>query len=81
MPTNAPTIPPIKDTSVGKDVGFSSRFFRNAELTVAENASRSTRLGCDRCDRPCRQPAFERHGRRPQENLRRYLHARGTIRF
>ncbi|MDP2424995.1 MAG: substrate-binding domain-containing protein [Candidatus Izemoplasmatales bacterium] len=27
--------PAIKDTSVGKDIGFSSRFFRGAELTVA----------------------------------------------
>lgn len=29
--------PAIKDTSVGKDIGFSSRFFRSAELTVSEN--------------------------------------------
>jgi phosphate transport system substrate-binding protein len=29
--------PAIKDTSVGKDIGFASRFFRNAELTVAES--------------------------------------------
>jgi phosphate transport system substrate-binding protein len=28
--------PAIKDTAVGKDVGFASRYFRNAELTVAE---------------------------------------------
>jgi len=28
--------PAIKDTSVGKDVGFASRFFRDAELTVSE---------------------------------------------
>jgi phosphate transport system substrate-binding protein len=29
--------PAVKDTSVGKDVGFSSRYFRNAELTVSES--------------------------------------------
>lgn len=28
--------PAIKDTAVGKDVGFASRYFRSAELTVAE---------------------------------------------
>ena len=29
--------PAVKDTSVGKDIGFSSRFFRNTELDVPSN--------------------------------------------